>query len=84
MIAFCTGQPRVVRDGDRILATIPSGRDEIVIALNFGQASRLSETMIRTANLAIYESNVAAAPVLPLRPTPKGRRKRAAVGGAAS
>jgi hypothetical protein len=76
MIALCTGQPSVRHDGDRIIATIPSGNSEIEIALNYGQATRLGETIVRAARAAIYADNVAAsAEIVPLKPK-RGRKSR--------
>jgi hypothetical protein len=57
---LATGTPQVRQDGDRIIATVPSGSSEIEIALNYGQATRLAETMIRVVRQAIYEDNATA------------------------
>jgi hypothetical protein len=70
---LATGTPQVRQDGDRIIATIPSGNTEIEFALNSGQATRLAETMIRVVRQAIYEDNVtASAEIVPLTRKRKG------------
>ncbi|OBX20284.1 hypothetical protein A9995_00695 [Erythrobacter sp. QSSC1-22B] len=68
MIALCTGRPVIKQDGDRIIATIPSGNGEVEIALNFGQATCLGEGMVRLAREAVSNQNIAAsAKILPLK-----------------
>ncbi|MBU1254032.1 MAG: hypothetical protein KKE69_06510 [Alphaproteobacteria bacterium] len=65
---LATGAPHVRQDGERIVATIPSGNSEIEIALNYGQATRLAETMIRLVRQAIYEDNqTASAEIVPFK-----------------
>lgn len=69
---LATGTPHVRQDGDRIIATIPSGNSEIEIALNYGQATRLGETMVRCVRAAIYSDNeTASAEIVALKRTRK-------------
>jgi hypothetical protein len=70
---LATGAPQVRQDGDRIIATIPSGNSEVEIALNYGQATRLGELMVREVRKAINADNVAASgEIVPFKRKRKG------------
>lgn len=48
MIALCTGAPLADLDesGTRVIATIPSGRDELQISLSLNEAMRLAQSLL--------------------------------------
>lgn len=74
---LATEAPSVTFDGDRIVASFPSGRETIEISLTINQATHLSLTAERArcqAFLAIQESNGRGAQIVPFR---KPKRSRA-------
>ena len=53
MIVRCTGAPSVELEAEQLMVTIPSGREDILIALSIHQAVRLGHAISRQTIVAM-------------------------------
>lgn len=71
MIILTTGKPRAEIEGERVIVTVPSGKDQVQIALSMHDASWLSGITRRAVMDFLSEANCRpAAEVIPF-PTKK-------------
>jgi hypothetical protein len=77
MSALCTGHASVRQEAEHIIATIPSGRGAIEIALSSHEARMLDALIGRTVSEALTEQNrVASAEMLPFSASGGGEPSR--------